>query len=477
MEKTMPTIFDHKTREKSTYSIPTYNLPESDKIPDKFLNKGLNLVEAGEVDVVRHYTKLSTKNFGVDTGMYPLGSCTMKYNPKINEKVASLEGFTGLHPMADSCLSQGVLRIMHDLADYLGAITGMKKFSLIPAAGAHGELSGVMIIKKYFEKLKQNRKVILIPDTAHGTNPASVAICGFEVKEVPSTKDGDVDIEILKSMLDENVAAMMLTSPNTLGIFDRNILTISKLLKDKGALFYCDGANLNAVLGRARIADMGFDLMHINLHKTFSTPHGGGGPGSGPIGVDEKLVPFLPVPVVAKKDDAFYLDYDRVDSIGQIHSFYGNFLVMVRAYAYILTLGADGIREAGDHAVLNANYLLSQLRSVYNLPIDRICKHEFVLNDEGMPNGVTTNDIAKRILDYGYHAPTIYFPLLVHGAIMIEPTETENRTTLDEFINAMKSIRKESEETPDLVKNAPHTTVIKRVDAVLAARKPVLKHE
>jgi len=475
LEISMPTIFDHKGSEKNSFGVPVFAGKDHDPIPAQYCNDGLNLVDAGEVDVVRHYTKLSTMNFGVDSGMYPLGSCTMKYNPKINEKIASDERFASLHPMSGDRVSQGTLEIMYDLSSYLCAITGMKRFSLIPAAGAHGELTGVMIIKKYFEKKGQMRRVILIPDTAHGTNPASVAMCGFETKEVPSTKEGDVDIDALAAVLDENVAAMMLTSPNTLGLFDRNIMKIAEMLHAKGALFYCDGANLNAVLGKARVADMGFDLMHINLHKTFSTPHGGGGPGSGPVGVVSELEPFLPIPVVEKKNGMYRLVTDRPDTIGRVHSFYGNFLVMLKAYAYIRSLGAEGIKEAGEHAVLNANYLLSQLKSVYNLPIKRICKHEFVLNDEGMPNGVTTNDIAKRILDYGYHAPTIYFPLLVHGAIMIEPTETENKATLDAFIAAMTSVRKEADDNPDMLKTAPHTAPVKRVDAVLAARKPVLK--
>ncbi|HSV98429.1 MAG TPA: aminomethyl-transferring glycine dehydrogenase subunit GcvPB [Spirochaetota bacterium] len=473
----MPVIFEKSRCGRSAYAMPSWQLEETDPIPAALCNDGVDLVEVGEVDIVRHYTALSRMNFGVDTGMYPLGSCTMKYNPKVNERVASLSGFTSLHPLSSPALAQGALEVLYDLSEYLATITGMRRFSFAPAAGAHGELAGLMVAKKYFEKKGEKRSVILIPDSAHGTNPASVAMCGFDVREVPSTPEGDVDMQRLSSMVDEDVAAMMLTSPNTLGLFDRNIVEIASVLHGKGALFYCDGANLNAILGVAKVRDMGFDLMHINLHKTFSTPHGGGGPGSGPLGVSDELEPFLPVPVVLKGDDGFYLEQNRPDSIGRIHSFHGNFLVALRAYAYIRMLGPDGIRDAGETAVLNANYLLSLLRREYNLPIDRICKHEFVLNDKDMPNGVTTNDIAKRILDYGFHAPTVYFPLLIPGAIMIEPTETENRETLESFAAAMIEIKREAESDPETVKSAPHSTPVRRVDAVLAARKPVLKWE
>ncbi len=473
----MPVIFEKSRCGRSAYALPNWELEDADPIPSGLCNDGVDLVEVGEVDIVRHYTALSRMNFGVDTGMYPLGSCTMKYNPKINERAASLQGFTSLHPLSSPALSQGALEVLYDLSDYLAAITGMLRFSFAPAAGAHGELAGVMVIKKYFEKKGEKRRVILIPDSAHGTNPASVAMCGFETREVPSTAAGDVDMEALVSMVDNGVAAMMLTSPNTLGLFDRNIAGIARVLHDKGALFYCDGANLNALLGVAKVRDMGFDLMHINLHKTFSTPHGGGGPGSGPLGVSEELEPFLPVPVVLKGKDGYYLEHNRADSIGRIHSFHGNFLIALRAYVYIRMLGPDGIRDAGETAVLNANYLLSLLRPEYNLPIDRICKHEFVINDKNMPNGVSTNDIAKRILDFGFHAPTVYFPLLIPGAIMIEPTETENKETLDAFAAAMIAIKREAESEPETVKSAPHSTPVRKVDAVLAARKPVLKWE
>ena len=470
----MGTIFDIPST-RSSFKIPSYGIADADPIPGELLNSGIDLPELSELEVVRHYTDLSMMNIGVDSAMYPLGSCTMKYNPKINERAAALEGFASLHPLCGDDMGQGSLRIIHELGRYLSEITGMSRFSCAPAAGAHGELAGVMMIKKYFEHRKETRRFILIPDSAHGTNPASVAMCGFEVKEVPSTKEGDVDLEALASCLDENVAAMMLTSPSTLGLFDRGILRIAEMLHAKGALFYCDGANLNAVLGRASIAAMGFDLMHINLHKTFSTPHGGGGPGAGPIGSVEKLAPFLPGPFVSENDGTYGLDNGDDRSIGRLHSFYGNFLVCVKAYAYIRSLGAAGLKEVSENAVLNANYLLSKLKQYYDLPYQRLCKHEFVLSDAGFPNGVTANDIAKRILDAGYHAPTVYFPLLVHGAIMIEPTETESLATLDRFADAMISIRGEAETEPELVKSAPHTTPVRRVDAVLAARKPVIK--
>lgn len=473
----MSVIFEKSKPGKNGFHIPDNGLKDMAELPDDLVNDGIDLVDVNEVDVARHYTALSKMNFGVDCGMYPLGSCTMKYNPKINERMAALEGFSRLHPFSGDSLSQGALKLMYELSASLSEITGMAAFSLSPAAGAHGELTAVMIIKKYFEDRGEKRRVILIPDSAHGTNPASVAMCGFEVKEVPSTKEGDVDISVLEQMTDKNVAAMMLTSPNTLGLFDRNITVIADILHRNGALFYGDGANLNAVMGVAKIRDMGFDLMHINLHKTFATPHGGGGPGSGPIGVAPDLVRYLPVPVVRKSADGYFLDEACPASIGRVHSFYGNFLVFVKAYTYIRMLGAEGIRNACEHAVLNANYLLAGLKKEFNLPIDRTCMHEFVLNDEGMPNGVTTNDIAKRLLDYGFHAPTIYFPLIVHGSIMIEPTETENREMLDRFIEIMLSIKKEAAENPEMVKSAPVQTPVKRVDAVLAARKPVLKWE
>ncbi|MBN1534956.1 MAG: aminomethyl-transferring glycine dehydrogenase subunit GcvPB [Spirochaetes bacterium] len=472
----MDTIFDYSVSGKNRFQLPEAGCEDYDPIPEEYCTVATVLPEVSEVEVVRHYTNLSRMNFGVDNGMYPLGSCTMKYNPKINEKIAAMEGFSAIHPLADASAVQGCLRVLYELAAALREITGMT-FSLCPAAGSHGELSGAMIIKKYFQDLKEARSVVLIPDSAHGTNPASVAMCGFTVKEIPSNSDGDVDVERLRQLLDGNVAAMMLTSPNTLGLFDRNIREISRLLRENGSLFYGDGANLNATAGRARMADMGFDIMHTNLHKTFSTPHGGGGPGSGPVGVVDRLAKYLPVPLVAKGAQGYYLEYDRPDSIGRVHSFYGNFLVALRAYAYIRSLGAEGIRDMSDTAVLNANYLLACLRDLYKLPIDRKCMHEFVISDGDMPNGVTTNDISKRILDYGFHSPTVYFPLHIEGAIMIEPTETETKKSMDTFVNAMAEIRREAYEEPEKVKTAPRNTPVHRVDAVIAARKPVLVWE
>ncbi len=471
----MSLIFDKSKKGKNNFVIPHYDLDINLEIPDNLIEKDIIIPDVNESEVVRHYTAYSKLNFGVDDGMYPLGSCTMKYNPKINEKIAGLDGFSSIHPLVDVLDSQGNLQVIYDLSKALETITGMTRFSLIPAAGAHGELASIMIIKKYFERNGEDRDTILIADSAHGTNPASVAMCGFKVKEVPSNSEGDVDLEKLAELLDENVAGMMLTSPNTLGLFDRNILKISEMLKNNGTLFYGDGANLNAVMGRAKMSDMGFDIMHVNLHKTFSTPHGGGGPGSGPIGVVENLVEFLPMPQVEKGGNRYFLDEESKNSIGRIHSFYGNFLVLLKALVYIKTLGGKGIKEVSDIAVLNANYLLSKLKDTFNLPIDRICKHEFVLNDDGLPSKITTNDIAKRILDYGFHAPTVYFPLLISGAIMIEPTETESKESLDLFIETMKKIREECDSDPETVKTAPHNTPVGIVDAVAAARKPVIR--
>lgn len=474
-------IFEISKAGRKAYSLPSCDVPKlsiEELIPEELLSKKEpELPEVSEVDVVRHFTLLSNKNYGVDSGFYPLGSCTMKYNPKINEDIASKAEFLNLHPYQAEETVQGALRLMYELSEKLAEITGLASVSLQPAAGAHGELSGLMVIKAYHEKRGDlKRTKIIVPDSAHGTNPASASVAGFEVIEIMSDQKGAVDIENLKAVLNDEVAGLMLTNPSTLGLFEKNIVEISKLVHEAGGLVYYDGANMNAIMGRTRPGDMGFDVCHINLHKTFSTPHGGGGPGSGPIGVREDLVEFLPKPIVAESDEKYYLDYDRPYSIGKIKSFYGNFGVLVRAFAYLLTMGAEGLKEASEMAVLNANYLKVKLKEHYKLPIDDICKHEFVLgglkDDE---NHITTLDVAKRLLDYGYHPPTIYFPLIVDQALMIEPTETEKLETLDEFIDAMIKIAEEAKENPELVKSAPHSTYIKRLDEVKAARTPVVK--
>jgi len=434
-------------------------------------------VDVNESEIVRHYTNLSSLNFGLDNGMYPLGSCTMKHNPKVNEKISSSSSVVNFHPLAEDPpeIFQSILKVMDDLNNYLKIITGLDEFTLSPAAGSHGELTGAMIIKKYFQSKNEKRDTILIPDTAHGTNPASVTMCGFKTKEIPSTSEGNVDLIALLSLLDDNIAAMMLTIPNTLGLFDPQILEISKHLHENGSLFYMDGANLNAIIGQVKPKDLGVDLMHLNLHKTFSTPHGGGGPGSGPLGVAKDLVKFLPVPRVIRKNNHYSLVTNYPESIGRVHTFYGNFNVCLKAYLYIKMLGAEGLKAVSENAVLNANYLLAKLKNDYHLPIDRLCLHEFVINDLDLPNEITTNEIAKRLLDFGFHAPTVYFPLLVKGAMMIEPTETETKESLDRFVEVMLKIKDEAANSPNFLKEAPHKTPVKKVDSVLAARKPVLK--
>ncbi|MHB9027319.1 MAG: aminomethyl-transferring glycine dehydrogenase subunit GcvPB [Candidatus Latescibacterota bacterium] len=459
---------------RSAFQVPAFPPEEQDAdIPGHMLREEINLPELSEVDIVRHYTNLSRMNFGVDNGFYPLGSCTMKYNPKINEDAARLPGFN-LHPRSPDDDAQGCLRILFETEQFLCALTGMEAFSLQPAAGAHGELTGIMIIKAYFGHKGEKRTKVLIPDSAHGTNPASVSLCGFESVAVASNPRGGVDLDDLKSKMDRNTAGLMLTIPNTLGLFDENILEITRIIHEQGGLCYMDGANMNALLGIVQPASLGFDVMHLNLHKTFSTPHGGGGPGAGPVGVGKDLAPFLPVPRVVKKGDVFSLESSFPRSVGKVHAFHGNFAVIVRAYAYIRALGPEGLKKVSEIAVLNANYMKEKLKRRYHLAYDRVCLHEFVLDDSEMTNHVTTNDISKRLIDYGFHPPTVYFPLIVPGAIMIEPTETESRETLDEFITAMIRIREESETDPDRVKTAPHTAPLTRLDAVLAARKPVL---
>ena len=474
----MKLIFEKSVKGRKAVQLPSLNVPEQENlIPREYLREELDLPEVSELDVVRHYTALSRRNFGIDNGFYPLGSCTMKYNPRINEDTARFPGFLQLHPFTPEEFSQGALQLMHELEGYLKEITGMDAFTLQPAAGSHGELTGMMIVKKYFESIKEKRTKILIPDSAHGTNPASVTLCGFESVEVKSNKDGEVDLSDLRSKLDKSVAAIMVTNPNTLGLFETRILEITQLMHDNGSLDYMDGANLNALVGIARPGDFGIDILHINLHKTFSNTPGGGGPGSGPVGVVRKLEKYLPRPRVKKTDEKYKLDFNLPDSIGRVRAFYGNFGMLVRAYTYIRSNGHEGIRAIGENSVLNANYLLAKLKPYYDVAYDRTCMHEFVLTDKKLSNGVTTNDLAKRLLDYGVYAPTIYFPLIVHGAIMIEPTETESKETLDNFAKIMVKIKEESEKEPELVKSAPHTTPVSRLDGVLAARKPVLKFE
>lgn len=447
-----------------------------DFLPEELLRKGsIGLPQLSELDVLRHYKELSDRNFCIEKGFYPLGSCTMKYNPKVNELLASLEGFANLHPMQSDEDSQGALELMYNLQEQLKYITGMDAISLQPAAGAHGELTGMMVVKKYFEvKGETNRKKVIIPDSAHGTNPASAKMCGFEIVEVKSNEKGQVDIEALKSLLDENVAAIMMTNPNTLGIFEERVLEISRLMHDNGSLLYYDGANFNAIMGWTNPKLMGFDVVHLNLHKTFATPHGGGGPGAGPIGVVEKLKDYLPSPVVVKEGDKYKREYNIPHSIGKVRSFYGNFGVLVRAYAYILMMGSN-LKLASADAVLNANYIKEKLKGAYELPYDEPCMHEFVLSGEKQHHqGVSTLGIAKRLMDSNCHPPTVYFPLIVHEAIMIEPTETESKVVLDEFIETMLKIAREIEENPEEVLKSPQTTPIKKVDETLAARQPNL---
>jgi glycine dehydrogenase subunit 2 len=452
--------------------VPAVNIDRV--IGGKYLRDDLDLPEVAEIDLVRHYTNLSRRNFGVDLGFYPLGSCTMKYNPKINENVAALPGFTGLHPEAPGAFAQGNLELICDMQRLLSGLFGMADFTLQPAAGAHGELTGVMMIKKYFEKKGEKRHLVLIPDAAHGTNPASGALCGFDTVTLRSNAEGGVDLEHLEALMTDDVAALMLTNPNTLGLFERNIEKVAQIIHGKGGLLYGDGANANAFLGKVRPGDLGFDVIQLNLHKTFSTPHGGGGPGSGPVGVSEKLVDFLPVPRIVKSDAGYCWSDNFPDTIGRVRAFYGNFNVIVKAYTYIRSLGAEGLTRATEMAVLNANYIKEKLKPYFDLPYDRVCMHECVFsgNRQVAESGVHTSDIAKRLIDFGYHPPTIYFPLIVPEAIMIEPTETESRETLDAFCDAMIAIAKEAGENPQRIKEAPLSTPVSRLDEVLAARKP-----
>lgn len=473
-------IFNLSKEGKCAFSLPQSHVP-SYEIDEMYTRKDdAQLPQVSEVDVIRHFTNISRRNYGVDQGFYPLGSCTMKYNPKLNEDVARLPGLNSLHPYQPEYQVQGALEAAYELTRYLCEITGMSGATLQPAAGAHGEMTGIMIIKAYHQSRNDYKRTkMIVPDSAHGTNPASAATAGYEVVQVKSDEKGLVDINALSAMMDDETAGLMLTNPNTLGLFESNITKIAKIVHDKGGLLYYDGANLNAIMGIARPFDMGFDVVHLNLHKTMSTPHGGGGPGSGPVCVREDLTRFLPKPVICKKGESYYLDYDRKDSIGRVRAFYGNYLVYVRALSYILTMGPEGLKSASETAVLNANYIMAGVKDNFVIPYDRFCMHEFVLSgiEQKEKYGVSTLDMAKRLLDYGYHPPTIYFPMIVHEGMMIEPTETESKETLDEFIGVLNKIAKEAKEDAQLLHDAPHNTYVRRLDEVTAARNPILKWE
>lgn len=464
-----------------------YSLPESDvdsvdleeKLPKHLIrDEEVNLPEVSELELMRHYVALSKKNFGVEDGFYPLGSCTMKYNPKINEDVASLPGFTRIHPYQPEETVQGALELIYNLQEELAVIGGMDAVTLQPAAGAQGEWTGLMIVKQYFEERGEDKRTkVLVPDSAHGTNPASAAVAGFDVVTVPSNDQGLVDLEELKKAVGDDTAAFMLTNPNTLGLFEKEIKEIAEVVHEAGGLVYYDGANANAILGKTTPGLMGFDIVHFNLHKTFSTPHGGGGPGAGPVGVKEFLIPYLPVPRVEKDGDKFVLNSDHPSSIGRVKGFYGNFLILVRAYTYIRTMGTEGLNEVSDAAVLHANYLRKKLEPYFESPYDN-CMHEFVLSGSRQKKlGVRTVDMAKRLLDHGFHPPTVYFPLIVDECMMIEPTDTESKETLDAFAEAMIQIAKEVEENPEVVLEAPHNTIVGRLDEVQAARKPIVRYQ
>lgn len=475
-------IFELSRPGRRGYELPAtkYGADGLDELPADLLRETpLDLPEVSELDVVRHYTNLSTKNFGVDTGFYPLGSCTMKYNPKINEEIASIPEFAALHPLQDEKTAQGALELYYNLQKALSNIAGLAEFTLNPYAGAHGELTGLMVMRQYHASRGDHKRTkVIVPDTAHGTNPASAMVAGLEVVEVKSKPNGSIDVEDLKPLLDDTVAGIMMTNPNTLGMFETEIMEIAKLVHEDGGLLYYDGANLNPMLGKVRPGDMGFDIMHINLHKTFSTPHGGGGPGSGPVGVAAHLTELLPNPRVVKGEDGLFHISGSDRSLGSISAFLGNFAVYMKAYAYILSLGKENLKKIGPMATLNANYIKESLKDDYLLPIEGACKHEFVFDGlKDKSTGVTTLNVAKRLLDYGFHAPTIYFPLLFHESMMIEPTETESLETLDEFIDVMHTVAREARENPDNLKNAPLTTPISHPDETTAAKKPILSYK
>jgi glycine dehydrogenase subunit 2 len=461
------------------HQLPALDVPDADDLSGQVLRRELRLPEVGELDVVRHFTHLAQRNFSIDAVFYPLGSCTMKYNPRVNEDVARLAGIAHVHPLQPDETAQGALRIMFEMQLLLAAITGFAAATLQPAAGAQGELAGMLMMRAYhLSRGDTQRRKVLVPDSAHGTNPATAAMCGFHTVSIPSDPNGDIDLAKLKAELDDTVVGLMLTNPNTLGLFEKQLREVTDAVHSVGGLVYGDGANLNAILGVVKPADMGFDCLHINVHKTFSTPHGSGGPGAGPVVVNERLEPFLPSPVVVQRADGTYaLDYNRPMSIGRLKGFQGHFGILARGYNYIRMHGPDGLRTLSETAVLNANYLKAQLSDVFDLAYDRSCMHEFVLSArrQKAAHGVRTLDIAKRLLDFQIHPPTIYFPLIVDEAIMIEPTESESRATLDHFVAVMRQIARECEDTPEVVREAPQHQAVGRLDEVTAARKPILR--
>jgi glycine dehydrogenase subunit 2 len=476
-------VFEKSSPGKHAYKLPPLDVPAVDAaalLSDAHRKVPAELPELSEIEIVRHFTRLSTWNYAIDLGMYPLGSCTMKYNPRVNECVARIEGLAEAHPYRPDSLAQGILEVIDLLQRCLLEITGMDAITLQPAAGAHGEFTGILLVRAWHESLGNPRRKVLIPDSAHGTNPATAAICGYTVENLKSSAEGGIDLEALARQVDEETAALMLTNPSTIGVFESQIHKIAEILHARGALLYMDGANMNALVGKARPGDFGVDVMHLNLHKTFSTPHGGGGPGSGPVACKIILEPFLPTPVVVTRADGAYgilgLDYDRPQSVGRVRAFYGNFGMFVRALAYILANGPDGLRQTTEDAVLNANYIRAKLCGVFDLPFTTPTLHEVVFSDRlQSANGVRTGDIAKRLIDYGFHPYTVSFPMIVHGAMMIEPTESESREELDLLIDALRQIAREAAENPELVQTAPHSTRLRRLDETAAARKPVLR--
>ena len=469
-----PLLWEKGKKGRHGFSMPANDVP-SRPLPAELTGDGPDFPDLSEIEVVRHYTRLSTWNFGVDTGLYPLGSCTMKYNPKINEKLAGLRGFAATHPLLPSFLSQGALQLMFELERFLTEITGLDAVTLQPAAGAQGELTGMLIVHAWHRSRGRQRTKILIPDTAHGTNPASAALCGYAPVPVPSGPGGILLPEVVARLMDGETAGIMITNPNTLGFFEENIREIARIVHDRGGLVYGDGANMNAVLGVVKPGAVGVDILHLNLHKTFSTPHGGGGPGAGPVAVRKDLARYLPVPRIVEKNGIYEFSEDFPESVGRVLAYHGHFGVLLRAYAYILSMGAEGLKQASRLAVLNANYVRERLKDVLHAPYDRPCMHECVFSDlNQQETGITTLEMAKRLMDYGYHPPTIYFPLIVHGAIMIEPTETETKEDLDGFIAAFRSVVREAAENPGVIRNAPARCKVRRLDETAAARNPCL---